>query len=162
VALAYLGIMAVTVLLLWSAKEQYSRGADPEMALIDGGALTMWRKSTLALMGFVLVYGGSRAWTLIGPWFSRVAWYDNNYRVICDAAVGVMLSVGALAVMAMAVAQLFTDVDSRGIHRPSWAGGDFIPWSSVTEVSNRGHKESPVPQGEGGQEEGRARPPALL
>jgi hypothetical protein len=105
------------------------------MALIGGGALTMWRKSTLALMGFVLVYGGSRAWTLIGPWFSRVAWYDNNYRVICEAAVGVMLSAGGLAVMAMVVVQLFTDVDSSGIHRPSWAGGDFIPWSSVTEVS---------------------------
>jgi hypothetical protein len=115
--------------------ERYSRGADAEMALVDGRALAMWRKSTLAAVGFVLIFGGSRAWTLIEPWFSRVTWYENEYRTICDAAVGLMLSAGGLVVMILVVVELFTDVDGRGIHRPPWAGGDFIPWSSVTKVS---------------------------
>jgi hypothetical protein len=40
-----------------------------------------------------------------------------------------------VAVIIAAAVLLFTEGDNRGIHRPDWAGGAFIPWSSVTEVS---------------------------
>jgi hypothetical protein len=33
-------------------------------------------------------------------------------------------------------------VDSKGIHRSDWAGGDFIPWSSVTGVSTGASPEA--------------------
>jgi hypothetical protein len=33
-------------------------------------------------------------------------------------------------------------VDDRGIHRPDWAGGEFIPWTSVTEVSTGASPEA--------------------
>jgi hypothetical protein len=41
----------------------------------------------------------------------------------------------AVAVIIAAAVMLFTEVDSRGIHRPDWAGGDVTPWTSVTQVS---------------------------
>jgi hypothetical protein len=55
----------------------------------------------------------------------------------------------ALTVIIAVAVRRFTDVDSRGIRRPDWAGGDFIPWSSVTQVySGRSPEELHVRAGD--------------
>jgi hypothetical protein len=55
----------------------------------------------------------------------------------------------ALTVIIAVAVRRFTDVDSRGIRRPDWAGGDFIPWPSVTQVySGRSPEELHVRAGD--------------
>jgi hypothetical protein len=75
-------------------------------------------------------------WTWIVPWFKRAeVWQGTSRGVPTEAAVGLLISIAGVTVVIAAAVQLFTEVDGRGIHRPDWAGGDFIPWTSVTEVS---------------------------
>ena len=122
--------------------ERRSRGADPERASVDGRPLTKRRKTALALMACALVSVEFWVWRLIVPWFKRAGvWQGTNNAVISDGVVGLLISIAAVTVVIAAAVQLFTEVDSRGIHRPDWAGGDFIPWSSVTEVSTAASPE---------------------
>jgi hypothetical protein len=117
--------------------ERRSRGADPERALVDGHPLVMRRKTSLGLMVCALVSVEFWVWTLIVPWLKQSGFGQRtNYAGIADAAVGLLISIALVTVILAAAVMLFTEVDSRGIHRPDWAGGDFIPWSSVTEVSS--------------------------
>jgi hypothetical protein len=105
VVIAYLGIIAATLLLLWSARrhrltpaevpksrvEKQSRNAEPEMALVDGSALTSYRGSTLGFLSFMLIGVGVWAWKQIAPVLSAPTWDANGYRLMCDAAVGTMV-----------------------------------------------------------------------
>jgi hypothetical protein len=122
--------------------ERRSRGADPVSPSADGRPLTKRRKTALALMVCALISAEFWVWTLIVPWLKRAGFGEGtNYAKIADVAVGLLISIVAVTVVIAAAVQLFTDVDSRGIHRPHWAGGDFIPWSSVTGVSTAGSPE---------------------
>jgi hypothetical protein len=116
--------------------ERRSPDADSEHWAVDGRPLTMRRRTTLALMMGALISGEFWVWTLIVPAFRQAAdWQWPGSPVTPDVAVGLLMSVALVTVIIAAAVMLFTEVDSRGIHRPDWAGGDFIPWSSVTEVS---------------------------
>jgi hypothetical protein len=123
--------------------ERRSRGADPERETAAGRPLTMRRRTTLALMGCALISVEFWVWTLIVPAFKRAAvWPWPSSPVTGEVAVALLMSVGLVTVIIAAAAMLFTEVDSRGIHRPDWAGGDFIPWSSVTGVSTGASPEA--------------------
>jgi hypothetical protein len=116
--------------------ERRSRGADSERALAEGRPLTMRRRTSLGLMACALVSVEFWMWVLIMPWLKRAgAWQGTNHAEVVPAAVGLVISIALLTVIIAAAVMLFTEVDSRGIHRPDWAGGEFIPWTSVTEVS---------------------------
>ena len=113
------------------------RGADSERGAVHGRPLTMRRRTALALMGGALISGEFWVWTWIVPAFRRAAgWQWPGSPVTPDVAVGLLMSIALVTVIIAAAVMLFTEVDSRGIHRPDWAGGDFIPWSSVTRVSS--------------------------
>jgi hypothetical protein len=115
--------------------ERRSCGADPEQAP-GGRPLTTRRKTTLALMGCALVSLEYWVWTLVVPWLKQArVWQGTGYAAMADAGVGLLISIAAVTVIIVAAVMLFTEVDDRGIHRPDWAGGEFIPWTSVTEVS---------------------------
>jgi hypothetical protein len=115
--------------------ERRSPGAVPERRTVDGRPLTMRRRTILALMGGALISVEFWVWTLIVPAFRRAAdWQWPSSPVTPDVAVGLLMSVALVTVIIAAAVMLFTEVDDRGIHRPDWAGGDFIPWSSVTGV----------------------------
>jgi hypothetical protein len=116
--------------------ERRSRGANPERAPGDGRPLAMRRKTSLALMACALVSVEFWVWTLIVPWLKRAGFgQGTNYAEIADAAVGLLISIALVTLILVAAVMLFTEVDSRGIHRPDWVGGEFIPWTSVTQVS---------------------------
>jgi hypothetical protein len=116
--------------------ERRSRGADPERAPVDGRPLAMRRKTSLALMAGSLVGVEFWVWTLIVPWLKRAGFGQGaNFTEIADAAVGLLISIALVTVIVAAAVMLFTEVDGRGIHRPDWAGGELIPWTSVTQVS---------------------------
>jgi hypothetical protein len=148
VEVLFVGILLVTFLLSRSAQrdktapgemlklrlEQYTQDVEPELA-VDGHALTMKRRSIIALMTLVFICGAPWVPELLKPWFDRAGWSEHSAAKSYDAAMGVLIVVGTLVVMALAMTQLFTQVDGRGIQRPWWVGGNFIPWSSVTEVS---------------------------
>jgi hypothetical protein len=123
--------------------ERRSRGADPESATAAGRPLTMRRRTTLALMGCALISVEFWVWTMIVPAFRRAAvWPWPSSPVSGDMAVGLLMSIALVTVIIAAAVMLFTDVDSRGIHRPDWAGGEFIPWTSVTQVATGASPEA--------------------
>jgi hypothetical protein len=116
--------------------ERRSRGADPANASADGRPLAMRRRTVLAVMGCAWISAEWWVWTLIVPSFRRAAvWPWPSSPVTADVAVGFLMSIGLVTVIIAVAVMLFTEVDSRGIHRPDWAGGEFIPWTSVTQVS---------------------------
>ena len=123
--------------------ERRSRGADSGSRAVDGRPLIMRRGTTLALMGGALISGEFWVWTLIVPAFRRAAvWQWPGSPVTPEVAVGLLMSIALVTVIIAAAVMLFTEVDGRGIHRPDWAGGDFIPWSSVTGVSTGASPEA--------------------
>jgi hypothetical protein len=96
----------------------------------------MRRRAVLGLMVCAVISVEWWVWTLIVPWIKQAGvWQGSNYGAFADEAVGLLISVSAVTVIIAAAVMLFTEVDSRGIHRPDWAGGEFIPWTSVTQVS---------------------------
>jgi len=104
--------------------------------LPGNGPLAMRRKQTLGIMVCALISIESWVWLVIVPWFKQAGiWTETGYGEIADLAVGLMISVAAITMIIAAAVMLFTEVDNRGIQRPDWAGGDFIPWTSVTRVS---------------------------
>lgn len=114
--------------------ERRSCGADAEAA--DGRPLSPRRKSTLALMVCALVSLEYWVWTIVVPWLKQARlWHGTSYAGMAYPAVGLLISIAAVTVIIVVAVMLFTEVDDRGIHRPDWAGGEFIPWTSVTEVS---------------------------
>jgi hypothetical protein len=123
--------------------ERRSCGADGESAVVNGRPLTTRRKTTVALMGCALVSLEYWVWTLVVPWLKQArVWEGTSYATIAHAGVGVLISIAAVTVIIVAAVMLFTEVDDRGIHRPDWAGGEFIPWTSVTEVSTGASPEA--------------------
>jgi hypothetical protein len=123
--------------------ERRSRGADPASQSADGRPLTKRRNTTLALMVCALISVEFWVWTLIVPALKRGGFgQGTHYAEIADVGVGLLISIAAVTAVIAAAVQLFTDVDSKGIHRPDWAGGDFIPWSSVTVVSTEASPEA--------------------
>jgi hypothetical protein len=87
-------------------------------------------------MGCALISGEFWVWTLIVPSFKRAAvWQWPSSPVTAEVGVGLLISIALVTVIIAVAVMLFTEVDSRGIHRPDWAGGEFIPWTSVTQVS---------------------------
>ena len=115
--------------------ERRSCSAEAEQA-VDGRPLTPRRRTTLALMGCALVSLEYWVWTLVMPWLKQAGvWQGISYPELAGTAVGLLISIGAVTVIIVVAVMLFTEVDDRGIHRPDWAGGEFIPWSSVTQVS---------------------------
>jgi hypothetical protein len=116
--------------------ERRHRATGPEVVSGDGRPLSKRRKTTLLVMVSALISLESWVWTLIVPWIKRAGvWQGTSHGVLTGAAVGLLISIAGVTVVIAAAVQLFTEVDSRGIHWPDWAGGDFIPWTSVTEVS---------------------------
>ena len=116
--------------------DRRSQAADPAHALADGRPLAKRRTSTLLVMASALISAEYWVWIVLVPWSKGVAWQVMNHRLSSGAAFGFLLSVLAVTAILATAVQLFTEVDGRGIHRPDWAGGDFIPWTSVTEVSS--------------------------
>ena len=112
---------------------RYSAASEP--ASVQGGPLPMHRRRTLLLMVLAMVGVEWWVWTLIGPWFGQTVGQGKAYGLTPSIGMGFLISVLALTVIIAVAVQLFTDVDSRGIHRPDWAGGESIPWTSVTRVS---------------------------
>ena len=97
----------------------------------------MRRTQTLGIMVCALISIESWVWLVIVPWFQRAGiWKETGHAEIADLAVGLIISSVAVTIIIAAAVMLFTEVDSRGIQRPDWAGGDFIPWTSVTRVSS--------------------------
>jgi hypothetical protein len=93
-------------------------------------------------MGCALVSLEYWVWTLVVPWLKQArVWQGTSYAGVADAAVGLLISIAAVTVIIVVAVMLFTEVDERGIRRPDWAGGEFIPWTSVTEVSTGGSPE---------------------
>jgi hypothetical protein len=116
--------------------ERGSRGAGPQILPADGCPLPMRRRTSVGLMVGALISVEYWVWTLIVPWVKRAGiWQWANYAELADTAVGVVISVALVTFIIAAAVKVFTEVDSRGIHRPDWAGGEFIPWTSVTEVA---------------------------
>jgi len=110
-------------------------GAGAEPASVQTGPLPMHRGRTVVLMMLGLLGVEWWVWTLIGPWFRHTVGQGRAFGVDPAAGLGFLLSILALTVIIAVAVQLFTDLDHRGIHRPDWAGGESIPWTSVTRVS---------------------------
>ncbi|MFL5449731.1 MAG: hypothetical protein ACJ8AY_00900 [Gemmatimonadales bacterium] len=96
----------------------------------------MRRKTIVPLMVCALISVEYWVWLVIVPWFERAGiWKGPGFGERAHLLVGLVISIAAVTVIIAAAVMLFTEVDSRGIHRPDWAGGEFIPWTSVTRVS---------------------------
>jgi hypothetical protein len=123
--------------------QRRSGATDPEKLALDGRPLGMRRKTVLAVIGGALVSAECWIWMLIVPWASRASLGQGTFfGLTVEAAVGLFISIATVAVVLTVAVQLYTEVDTRGIRRPDWAGGKFIPWSSVTQVSTRASPET--------------------
>jgi hypothetical protein len=99
--------------------ERRSRGVDPEQVLAGQGPLAMRRKTVAPLMVCALISVECWVWLVIVPWFERAGiWKGTSFAARAHLAVGLVISIAAVAVIIAAAVMLFTEVDSRGIHRP--------------------------------------------
>jgi alkylation response protein AidB-like acyl-CoA dehydrogenase len=115
--------------------DRRSRSAEPADAVDDRGPLAKRKKFAVAVMLSALISAEYWVWMVLVPGSKGAAWHGVGHRLLSGATFGFLLSVLAVTAILATAVQLFTEVDIRGIHRPDWAGGDFIPWTSVTEVS---------------------------
>lgn len=129
--------------------ERYPSTGDRQVSAADGRPLPMHRGRTVSVMALAMLGLEWWVWTLLAPRFSPMAGGSPGSWLFSPAGVAFLLSILALTMIIAVAVRLFTDVDNRGIRLPDWAGGEFIPWTSVTRVSaGRSPEEIQVRAGE--------------